>query len=61
MERALGVVLQCGGRAERGHHCVADELLDRDAYRIDLRSHRIVELVEEESGTLGVLLRAELR
>ena len=37
VQRALGVVLLRGRGAERGHHGVADELLDRAAGALDLR------------------------
>ena len=37
---ALGIVLVRHGRAEDGHHGVADELLDRAAVALDLASTR---------------------
>ncbi len=41
----LGVVLVRDGGAECGHHCVADELLDRPAEALDLRLRtRVVRL-----------------
>jgi hypothetical protein len=36
-DRPLGVVLVRDRSAERRHHCVADELLDRPAETLDLR------------------------
>ena len=46
VERALGVVLECRGRAEHGHHRIAGELLDRAAGELDLLAHRVVEPLE---------------
>ena len=46
MEGALGVVLEGRGRAEDGHHRIADELLDRAAGELDLLAHRVVEPLE---------------
>ena len=59
VQRALGVILQRGGRAERGHDRIAGELLDRPAGALDLRRHRVVEAVEDDARPLGILL-AEL-
>src|SRR5439155_1507624 len=46
MERALGVVFVRRRSAERSHHRVTDELLDRAARPLDLSLHRVVEAVE---------------
>ena len=42
MQRTLGVILEGRGRAEDGHHRIADELLDRAAGELDLLAHRVV-------------------
>ena len=47
VQRALGVILERGGRAERRHHCIAGELLHRPARALDLGRHRVVEAIEQ--------------
>ena len=61
MEGALGVVLVCGRSTERGHHRVADELLDRAAGALDLGSHCVVEAVEHDPRPLRILRAPECR
>ena len=60
VQRPLGVVLERGGRAERGHHRIARELLDGAAGVLDLLGHRVVEAVQERARPLRVLRVAEL-
>jgi len=56
VQRALRVVLQRDRRAERSHHGVARELLDRPAGLLDLLRHRGVEALEQRARLLGVAL-----
>jgi hypothetical protein len=58
---ACGVVLVCGGHAERSHDGVADELLDRPALRLDLLPHRGEEPRQHILQRLGVEPGAERR
>ena len=51
---ALRVVLVRDGRAEDGHHRVADELLDRAAEALELRAHARVVGLEKAPHVLGV-------
>jgi hypothetical protein len=44
-----------GRRAERGHHSVAHELLDRAAGPLDLRRHRVEEPVLDRPRPLRIL------
>jgi hypothetical protein len=55
VERALRVILQRRGRAERRHYCVAGELLDRAPGVGDLGRHRVIETVEQCARALRVL------
>ncbi|HEX7311915.1 MAG TPA: hypothetical protein VF232_12120 [Gaiellaceae bacterium] len=55
MQRALRMVLERGGSAERGHDRVAGELLHRASGALDLRCHRFVEAVERRARALGIL------
>ena len=59
-ERAVGVVLVRDRHAERGHHGVADELLDRAALGLDLGPHRREEPAHHVLQRLGVEPVAEL-
>ena len=61
VERPLGVILLCGGCAERGHDRVPRELLDGAARPLDLVGHRLVEAIEPRADTLGILTARELR
>ena len=54
MQGALGVVLQGLRRPERGHHCVARELLDRSPRLLDLRAHRVVEPLQPSPRPLRI-------
>jgi hypothetical protein len=54
------MVLVCGGRSERSYDRVADELLHGAARSFDFRCHRVVEAIEQEPCSFGVLLGAEL-
>jgi hypothetical protein len=56
VQRPLGVVLVRRRRAERRHHRVADELLDRPARPLDLCRHRVVEPVEQRPYPLRILV-----
>ena len=56
MQGPLGVVFESSRRAERGHHRVSGELLDRPAAPFDLLGHGLVETVEDEPCALGILL-----
>ena len=60
MQRPLGVILLRRGGAERGHHRVADELLDRAPGLLDLGCHCLVEALEPGARALGVLSAREL-
>ena len=60
VQRALRVVLVGCGSAERGHHCIADELLHRSARALDLRGHRVVETVEQRACALRVFISRQL-
>ena len=58
---SLRVVLGRGRRAPNGHHCIADELLDRAAVELDQAS-RCVEVAREElARILGVALPGRRR
>ena len=61
MQCALDVVFLGDRYAERRHHRVAGELLDRAAGAGHFFSHRVVEPVEHRPRLLGVLGAAELR
>ena len=61
VERALRVVLERGGSAERGHHRIAGELLHRASGALDLRRHRLVEAVERRTRALGILRACQRR
>ena len=60
-QRAGGVVLVRGGDAERGHHRVADELLDRPALCLDLLPHRVEVLTHHRAQPLRVQVVGEHR
>jgi hypothetical protein len=53
-DRPLGIVLVRGGRAEDRHDRVADELLDRSAEALELRTEACVVGLEEPAHVLGV-------
>ena len=55
------VVLVGGGDAERGHHGVADELLDRPTLGLDLVAHRLEERGHDLAEGLGVEALTERR
>ena len=52
--RALGVIPECCRGPEHAHHCVADELLDHAAERLDLTAHTLVVIPEQRTDILGV-------
>ena len=52
--RPLGVVAKCGGRAEDGHHGVADELLHDTAERLDLPPDALVIGRQDRMHVLGI-------
>ena len=60
-DRALGVVLVRGRRAEERHHRVADELLDGAAVALELGADALVVRAEERLDVLGVELLGPLR
>ena len=55
-DRALGVVLVRGRRAEQRHHGVADELLDRPAAALELGAQTRVVRLEDGAHVLWVEL-----
>jgi hypothetical protein len=57
VQRALGVILQRVRSSERSHHCIAGELLDGASGVGDLGGHRLVEPVERDPRSLGILRR----
>ena len=59
VQRALGVILERGRRAEHRHHRVAGELLDRAAGELDLAAHRVVEPLELDSHALRIAIAGE--
>ena len=61
MQRALGVILERGRRAEHRHHRVAGELLDRAAGALDLLAHRVVEALELDPHALRIAIAGERR
>ena len=60
-EGSRRVVLMCGRHAERRHHGIADELLDRPALRLDLLPHRSEVRPEHLLESLRVQAFAEAR
>ena len=58
---ALRVVLVCHGRAEHGHHGVADELLHRAAVALDLAPEQRVVRPDACPHVLGIRTRRGLR
>jgi hypothetical protein len=60
-EGPRGVVLVGDGSAERCHHSVSDELLDRSALSLDLCAHRVGVRSEHVLEVLGVEGFAERR
>jgi len=52
--RSLGIVLVCDGRAEDGHHRVANELLDRPTEALELRAQARVVGLQQPPYVLGV-------
>ena len=54
VQSPLGVILECDGCAENGHHRVSCELLDGSARQLDLLAHRGVETLELRADALGI-------
>ena len=59
VQRALGVILERGRRAEHRHHRIAGELLDRAAGELDLGAHRVVEPLELYPHALRIAVTGE--
>src|SRR6266851_5785436 len=55
------MVLERSRRAERCHHSVARELLDRPAGALDFLQHCVVEALEQSSRALRILVTGEGR